>query len=483
MITRNINSSGRGVTSNVDWVAVLLYFALIAFGWVNIYAATNSGSADSAFAITERYGMQLVWIGGSLLIGVMMMLLDYKYYHIFAYPVYILAMIVVLLTLTPLGHEANGARAWLKLGPILIQPAEFLKIGTALAVARLMSAYTFSTKKLDDVAKLAMIIGIPMLVILLQNDTGSALVYCSFLFMLFREGLNVWIYVVIGFVVALFVLSFWIEPTVMLVLLILVCTLLQTLQNGNVKESLQYLSLVALTSIAVFYLFVALGASVAMFWCIIIALALSLPLMVMYAYRNHLGNVFMYLLLFVFSVGFSQVTDVVFDKMQPHQQHRILDLLGIESDVSNWGYNVIQSKIAIGSGGFAGKGFMNGTQTKFNFVPEQETDFIFCTVGEEWGFMGTMFVIVLFALFILRLMRMGERQQESFGRVYCYSVAGIFMIHVFINIGMTIGLMPVIGIPLPFFSYGGSSFLAFSLLFFIALRLDEANRELNSFSV
>ena len=191
----------------------------------------------------------------------------------------------------------------------------------------------------------------------------------------------------------------------------------------------------------------------------------------------------MYLLLFVFSVGFAQVTDVVFDKMQPHQQHRILDLLGIESDVSNWGYNVVQSKIAIGSGGFAGKGFMNGTQTKFNFVPEQETDFIFCTVGEEWGFVGTMLVVSLFAMFILRLMRMGERQQETFGRVYCYSVAGVFLMHVLINIGMTIGLMPVIGIPLPFFSYGGSSFLAFSLLFFVALRLDEANRELSSFSV
>jgi rod shape determining protein RodA len=427
--------------------------------------------------MTERYGMQLIWIGGSLLIGVMMMLLDYKYYHIFAYPVYILAMIVVLLTLTPLGHEANGARAWLKLGPILIQPAEFLKIGTALAVARLMSAYTFSTKKLNDVAKLAMIIGVPMLIILLQNDTGSALVYCSFLFMLFREGLNVWIYIVIGFVVALFVLSFWIEPTVMLVLLILVCTMLQTLQNGNIKESLQYLAVVTLTSIAVFYLFVALGASVAMFWCIIIALALSLPLLALYAYRYHLGNVFMYLLLFVFSVGFSQVTDVVFDKMQPHQQHRILDLLGIESDVSNWGYNVIQSKIAIGSGGFAGKGFMNGTQTKLKYVPEQDTDFIFCTVGEEQGFLGSSIVLLLFLALILRLIYLAELQDYTYGRVYGYCVMSILLFHVFINVGMVIGLTPVIGIPLPFFSYGGSSLWGFTILLFIFLRIDAARKQ------
>ena len=170
---------------------------------------------------------------------------------------------------------------------------------------------------------------------------------------------------------------------------------------------------------------------------------------------------------------------MLFDKLQPHQQERILDLLGIEDDH----YNVVQSKIAIGSGGFAGKGFMNGTQTKFNFVPEQETDFIFCTVGEEWGFVGTTMVLVLFAMFIMRLIRMGEQQQETFGRVYCYSVAGIFLTHVFINVGMTIGIMPVIGIPLPFFSYGGSSFLAFSLMFFVALRLDAANRELNSFSL
>ena len=483
MITRNISNPRRGVISNVDWVAVLLYFALIAFGWVNIYAATNSGTTDSAFAMSERYGMQLVWIGGSLMIGVVMMLLDYKYYHILSYPIYIMALLLILVTLTPLGHESNGAKAWIKLGPILIQPAEFMKIGTALAVARFMSDYTFSTKKLSDVVKLAIIIGIPMLVILLQNDTGSALVYCSFLFMLFREGLNEWIYLVIGFVVALFVLSFWIEPTVLLVMLIIVCTLLQAIQNQNFKESLQYLAVVTLASIGVYYLFATLGVQLSMYWSIIISLGISLPLMVVYAYRKHFGNVFMYLALFVFSASFSQITDVVFEKMQPHQKHRILDLLGIESDAAKWGYNVIQSKIAIGSGGFSGKGFMNGTQTKFNFVPEQETDFIFCTVGEEWGFLGTMTVLVLFALFILRLMRMGERQQESFGRVYCYSVAGIFMTHVIINIGMTIGLMPVIGIPLPFFSYGGSSFLAFSLLFFIALRLDEGGRELNSFSV
>lgn len=476
-----ITTSSRrgGLFGGFDWVALLLYLLLVVCGWFNIYAATNSGEADQIFEISQRYGMQLIWIGGSLFIGLVMMLLDYKYYHIFAYPLYVLAMLFVLFTLTPLGHEQNGARAWIKLGPILVQPAEFMKIATALAVARFMSGFSFNIHKLQDLLKVAAIIGVPMLAILLQNDAGSALVYFSFLLMLFREGLNVWIYIVGIFVVVLFVFSFWLDPAMLLVMLVAVCVLLQTLHNRNVKASLRYLALLGLTELALHYGLLALGCSLSLFVELLIALAITLPLVVVYAYRKHLSNIYLYILLFAFSVSFSQITDVLFDKMQPHQQERILDLLGIEEDH----YNVVQSKIAIGSGGFAGKGFMNGTQTKFNFVPEQETDFIFCTVGEEWGFLGTTFVLIVYALFVLRLIRMGERQQETFGRVYCYSVAGIFLTHVFVNVGMTIGIMPVIGIPLPFFSYGGSSFLAFSLMFFVALRLDAANRELNSFSL
>ncbi|MBR2452371.1 MAG: rod shape-determining protein RodA [Rikenellaceae bacterium] len=476
---RTTSSRQGGLFGNVDWVALLLYLLLVVCGWLNIYAATNSGEADQVFDMSQRYGMQLIWIGGSLVIGLVMMLLDYKYYHIFAYPLYVVALLVVLLTLTPIGHEQNGAHAWLKLGPILIQPAEFMKIATALAVARFMSGFSFNIHKLSDLMKVAAIVGVPMLAILLQNDTGSALVYLSFMMMMFREGLNVWIYIVAGFVVVLFIVSFWLEPAILLLMLVAVCVLLQVLQNRNVKASLRYLALLGLTEIALHYTLLALGGSLSLFVELLISLAVTLPLVVVYAYRKHLGNIYLYILLFVFSVSFSQITDVLFDKLQPHQQERILDLLGIEDDH----YNVVQSKIAIGSGGFAGKGFMNGTQTKFNFVPEQETDFIFCTVGEEWGFVGTTMVLVLFAMFIMRLIRMGEQQQETFGRVYCYSVAGIFLTHVFINVGMTIGIMPVIGIPLPFFSYGGSSFLAFSLMFFVALRLDAANRELNSFSL
>ncbi len=465
--------------ANVDWVAVLLYLLLVVCGWFNIYAATNSGAGDQLFVMSQRYGMQLVWIGGSLVIGLVMMLLDYKYYHILAYPLYIAAMLLVLVTLTPLGHEQNGAKAWIKLGSILIQPAEFMKIGTALAVARFMSGFSFNIHKLSNIAKVGAIIAVPMLAILLQNDTGSALVYFAFMLMLFRERLNVWIYVVAGFVVVLFIVSFWIEPAILVIALLVACTLLQWLQNRNLKESVRFLAIYALVVIALHYGLMLCGVTLSRFATLLIALGVTLPMVVVYAYRSRLNNILLYLLLFGFSIGFSQVTDVLFDKLLPHQQERILDLLGIEADH----YNVIQSKIAIGSGGLFGKGFMNGTQTKFNFVPEQETDFIFCTVGEEWGFVGTTVVLMLFAMFILRLMRMGERQQESFGRVYCYSVAGIFLMHVFINIGMTIGIMPVIGIPLPFFSYGGSSFLAFSLMFFVALRLDEGNRELNSFTL
>lgn len=474
------NLKRGGFLSNVDWIAVALYLALAVCGWFNIYAATNNADVEQTFDITQRYGMQLMWISGSVVLGIVLMLLDYKYYHIFAYLFYALALFVVLLTLTPIGHEQNGAKAWLKLGPILIQPAEFMKIGTALAVARFMSGFSFSIYKLQDLVKVALIIGVPMFAILLQNDTGSALVYCSFLLMLYREGLNGWIYVVVGFIVALFISSFWIEPTMLLLLLIVVCASLSALHNRNVKSTIRYVAFLALLSILLYCIVIGLGANgFTMFKSILISMAVTLPFVLVYAYRRQLNSIYMYIMLFVFSLSFSQATDFLFDKMQPHQQERMLDMLGIEEDH----YNVVQSKIAIGSGGFSGKGFMNGTQTKFNFVPEQETDFIFCTVGEEWGFVGTSFVLVLFALFILRLMRMGERQQESFGRVYCYSVAGIFLMHVFVNVGMTIGIMPVIGIPLPFFSYGGSSFLAFSLMFFVALKLDSANRESNSFSL
>lgn len=470
-------------SANIDWFAVGLYLALVVMGWFNIYAATNTGANNVLFDISERYGLQLIWIGISLVLGLFMMLVDYKYYHIFAYPTYVLALLLILVTLTPLGYSVKGASAWLRFGPVAIQPAEFMKIGAALAVARYMSNYSFNIHKLSNLIVVATFLFIPIIVILLQNDTGSALVYCSFIFMLYREGMNSWFYIVIAFIIALFVLSFWIEPATLTIILLAVCVLLQTLRNKNTKASIRFFAGAILLSIIVYYIFAIFRLDISLYVALLIGVGLTVPMILVYAFKKNLRNVVLYLLLFIGSVGFASVTDVVFDHMQAHQQHRILDLLGLEYDSSHWGYNVAQSEIAIGSGGFLGKGFMNGTQTKFNFVPEQETDFIFCTVGEEWGFVGSIVVLGIFLLLIIRLMQMGERQQEPFGRVYCYSVAGIFLAHVIVNVGMTIGIMPVIGIPLPFFSYGGSSFLAFSLLFFIALRLDEANRETNSFTV
>ena len=316
-----------------------------------------------------------------------------------------------------------------------------------------------------------MIVGLPVLIVILQNDTGSALVYGSFLFMFYREGFNGWVYVALIMIISLFVFSFLLEPVTLLIVLILVCAIGEGVSNGNWKSKVIYLAGLALGSILLYLLFNAV-LRIGMSWhtAILIAAVLSVGAVVAYAYRYKIHNILTFILLFFGSLGFTYTIDYAFQHLQIHQQKRILDLLGLESDLKGWGYNVNQSKIAIGSGGFSGKGFLEGTQTKFNFVPEQSTDFIFCTVGEEWGFLGSAVIVVLFTVLILRIIRMGERQMEPFGRIYCYCVASIFLFHVAVNIGMTIGIMPVIGIPLPFFSYGGSSLIAFTILLFVAIK-------------
>ncbi|MDR0907261.1 MAG: rod shape-determining protein RodA [Rikenellaceae bacterium] len=463
---------GSIFTGRVDLWIIGIYVVLVALGWLNLYAAVYDDTQASAFNFAQEYGKQIVWIGLSVAMALVIMLIDDKYYHMLAYPIYGVALVLMLSTLL-FGKEINGAKAWLVFGPVAIQPTEFMKFATSLALARFMSHFSFSLSKFNDLASVALIIAVPVGVMFLQHDVGSAVVYASFLFMLYREGLNRWVYIVGGMIVALFMGSFWITDVGMLLLLLVGCTLGFAVQYRAWKGSVIYLAAVVLTSILAYlaarFLF---SVDVSYYWVLLGVSLLSLPVVGLLAYGKRLGGIVVYIALFVASVAFVSTTDVVFDHLDLHQQKRILDLLGIESDLRNWGYNVNQSKIAIGSGGFLGKGFLEGTQTKFNFVPEQSTDFIFCTVGEEWGFVGSVVVLALFCVLILRLVRMGERQGEPFSRIYCYCVAGIFFVHVFINIGMTIGLMPVIGIPLPFFSYGGSSFLAFTILLFVALRLD-----------
>lgn len=470
------SANDRLAGGKIDWKTVLVFVVLMLIGWMNIYAAVSGeGAGEGGFDLGSRYGMQLIWMGISMVVAVVILLLDDIYYHQFAYPFYLLMLLVLVATLF-VGKEVNGAKSWLSLGPVAVQPAEFMKLATALALARFMSEYHFSLSKPKDLIGVAALLLIPIMVILAQNDMGSALVYCSFLIVLYREGLNSWVYYALFLVVGLFVCSFMLSPVALLVALLGVFVVVQMVGNRNPKESVIYMAGVGALSIALYALSALAGWGLSYYTSLLVASVAMLVVALVYAYRNKLANIYLFAAMFVGSLLFIGAIDYVFNEvLQLHQQKRILDLFGLESDLKGWGYNVNQSKIAIGSGGFFGQGFLQGTQTKYDFIPEQSTDFIFCTVGEEWGFVGSVVVLALFATLIIRLMKMGERQNEPFRRVYCYGVAGIFLFHVIINVGMTIGLMPVIGIPLPMFSYGGSSLLAFTVLFFIAVRLDSRN--------
>lgn len=476
---RHVNS----LLGNIDWLSVAIYLALVTIGWFNIYASLYDETQVFAFDIHRRYFMQLLWIGVSLLVAFAILLIDDKYYHILAYPVYALCLIVMVATLTPLGKEINGAKAWLVFGPVALQPTEFMKFATALALARYMSHYSFSIHRIRDLLGVGALMCLPVGIMALQPDMGSAMVYGAFFFMMYREGLNKWIYIIMGLVIALFLSSFWLSPVTLTLIMLAACTLGVAIQSGEWPGKFRYLAGVLLGSMVLYYVCRFFGWQLSYHVCLLVSIAFSLIWVAAYALKGRMKICLLYTAIFFGSLAFASASDYVFDHLALHQQKRVLDLLGIESDLQHWGYNVNQSKIAIGSGGFLGKGFLKGTQTKFDFVPEQTTDFIFCTVGEEWGFVGSLTVLALFCALILRLIKMGERQGEPFRRIYCYCVAGIFFMHTFINVGMTIGLMPVIGIPLPFFSYGGSSLLAFTIMFFVAVRLDTGSSQISAMRV
>ena len=474
----------NGIFSGIDRVAVLLYVLIVLAGCVSIFSASYDDTAADVFSFSHFYMKQLVWVGVAWVTALVVVLLDERFYHMFAYPAYILGLLMLLAALL-FGREVNGAKAWFEFGSFRLQPVEFVKIATALAVARAMSNYSFSISRPRDLFKVGLIILIPLMIIVLQNDTGSGVVLCSFLFVLYREGLNKWLCIPVLLIAALFITSFLLTPMTLLVLLILVCTFSEAMMNGQWRSRIVYLASLALTSTVLCALMglIAPGA-MSLYHCLLVVTFASLVIVAVYAYRSNLMNIFVTIGLFVCSMIFLPTTDYIFNSiLKQHQRDRILSFLGIISDPLGTDYNVNQSKIAIGSGGFAGKGLLQGTQIKYGFVPENHTDFIFCTVGEEWGFLGSLFVLGLLCCLILRLMRMGERQEEPFGRIYCYCVAAILLFHVLVNVGMTIGLMPVMGIPLPFMSYGGSSLIAFTMLLFIAVRLDASTRQfsLNKF--
>ena len=456
---------------SVDMVALLLYMLLVTVGVVAVFSASWVEGSENFFSFSHNYIKQVVWLGISLVMGVIIMLLDRSLWHKIAYFLYAAAILALLATLL-FGRTVNGAKAWFEFGPIRLQTMEFAKIAIALATARLMSEYAFSISSFRSLVKVALLLLVPLAITYLQNDTGSGLVLCSFIFMLYREGLNKWLCIPIIFIAALFLLSFLYSPTVLLVALILVFTLSESFANRNWRHGVIYLALLFGGSTMAFLLLNAVPAISVDYYIVLLSTTLlSMIGVCVYAYRARMRNIFIMVLLFVVSVMITPTSNAMFNVMKPHQQNRIKTFLGITDDAS-LNYNVRQSKIAIGSGGFSGKGYLQGSHIRYGLVPEKHTDFIFCTIGEEFGFIGAIAVLILIMLFIFRLMRMGDRQRETFGRVYCYIVASILLFHTLINIGMTMGVVPVMGIPLPLISYGGSSLLAFSIMIFIAFAFD-----------
>lgn len=411
----------KGVLRNIDKPLVFIYLILMLTGWLNIYAAVFNDQHASIFDMSQAYGKQVIWILSALALALVVMLTDVKFFSAFSYVIYGITL-TLLLGVLIFGKEIAGSKSWFQIGSFALQPAEFAKFATALVLARYLSALDFDARKTKFRIIPLIIIAVPAGLILLQNDTGSAIVYASLVLVLYRQGMS-----------------------------------------GNI--------LLAGVGIAM------LSVASLMFdrYWVIGVIGLILLALMLFIRRNR-KNILILLGIFVLASGYTFALDYAFEHvLEPHQKTRINVLLGKEIDPKGAGYNVNQSKIAIGSGGLTGKGFLKGTQTKFNFVPEQSTDFIFCTVGEEWGFLGALVVIALYIYFCVRIIFLAERQRSDFSRIYGYGVASILFFHFFVNIGMTIGLMPVVGIPLPFYSYGGSSLWAFTILVFIFIKQD-ANR-------
>ena len=472
-----------GVLRSLDWWTILIYVALLAFGWLSVCGASYTYGETDIFSLSSRSGIQIVWIGTSMALGLFLLLLDDRFYDTFAYVIY--GFLVLLLIATIFNPtEIKGSRSWIKLGPVNLQPAEFAKFATALAVAKLMSTYGFTMQKWKHFAAAIAVVVLPMICIVLQKETGSALVYLAFFLMFYREGMTGSVLFTGVAMVFYFVVGIRFEETMLwgtptsvgkFVVLLAVQTFTAFMVWLYSSGKRQFWIIIAysygLTLLALLF-----SKYVIPFDIVYVQMVLTAILVGFLVYEG-LGTrmrTYYYIALFtVGSVVFFNAADYVLNNiMEPHQRTRINVLLGLDEDLSGAGYNVHQSEIAIGSGGLLGKGFLNGTQTKLKYVPEQDTDFIFCTVGEEEGFVGCAAVLLLFLALIIRLIKMAERQPFRFGRVYGYCVLSIFLFHVFINVGMVIGLTPVIGIPLPFFSYGGSSLWGFTLLLFIFLRID-----------
>ena len=415
---------GKPTWKRWDWVLILFYVLFVSWGWANLFSTISSGSHSAPFDMTEKYGRQLIWIGISALLIIATLLLKYLEYYRFAGIAYLVSLLS-LVGLFPLGKSINGAHSWYVLEPMSLQPAEFAKIATALVLARYLSDPLVEVKRFKNLMQAFLILVIPIGLILAQPDAGTALVFCAFFPVLYREGMSGY-YLLIGFsALVIFIAAQALGTTPVLLAIVLPASALLYWKRKDEKALLRT--------------------------------ALTLAL----------------------AIGFLYSTDFIFNRvLSDHHRDRIDILIGrVENSKAfrhGIGYNLHQSLVTIGSGGFTGKGFLKGTLTKGNFVPEQSTDYIFCTIGEEWGFIGSAGLVLLFSLFIARIFYKAERQKSRFSRVYGYSVGCIFMIHLLVNVGMTLGIVPTIGIPLPFFSYGGSSLWGFTLLLFTFIKLDAA---------
>jgi rod shape determining protein RodA len=471
------------VLRSIDWWTILIYLALLSLGWMSVCGASYTYGETDIFSLDSRSGMQIVWIGTSIVLGLVILLLDDRFYDTFAYVIFGVMLILLFATIFNT-HTIKGSRSWLVLGPLRLQPAEFAKFATALALAKFMSIYGYNIHQWKYFGTTLGIILFPMLFIVLQRETGSALVYTAFFLMLYREGMPGSILFTGVAMVLYFVVGIRFADTMLLytptsvgkfvvLLMIHIFSGIMVLAYCNNKRDAIRILLATIGITLIFLLFALYVIPFDVVFVQLVVTALLIGYLIWQAVASRIRN-YMWIALFALgSVVFFNAADYVLNHlMEPHQRVRINVLLGLEEDLKGAGYNVHQSQIAIGSGGIEGKGFLNGTQTKLKYVPEQDTDFIFCTVGEEEGFIGSASVLLLFLCLILRLIHLAERQPYRFGRVYGYSVLSIFLFHVFINVGMVLGLTPVIGIPLPFFSYGGSSLWGFTILLFIFLRID-----------
>ena len=481
-------SRSGNIWQYVDWPTIWMFLGLVFFGWLNIYGASYTFDQTSIVDFSNRAGKQFAWIMGSLSLGIVLLLIDYKTYDVLTYIAY--GLMIALLLVTPfLARDIKGSMSWISLGPVNIQPAEFAKCIVALAIAKYMGQYDYKLRTWRDLVVPFVLMGVPALIIMvLQKETGSALVFAAFLLVFYRQGMSGYVLWCGVAAVALFILSirFGAVPlplgtgsvgTLCCMLLLIGIEIYFICKEHPIRWQLLILS----GSVIVIYgigLLINIWWSVPFGWLsigIVVALSLYASVVAFYFRRYALICVALFNLA---CIGYTQACDFVFTRvLQPHQRIRIEVLLGMKEDPAGAGYNVNQARIAIGSGRFFGKGYLNGTQTKLQFVPEQDTDFIFCTVGEEWGFVGSLGVLILYVFFILRLITIAERQRNTTTQIYAYAVASIFLFHLMINVGMVLGLLPVIGIPLPFFSYGGSSLWGFTMLLFILLRLDAARME------